>query len=191
MRLFLLFLSLGLPCIADEYFPKNCFSVSEFSQKFKADWYSSQLRALQESPLYSTEIDPKIECYRFTWLRTFHRPVAFRIDVNPDGTGQFTIKVADGAGGFEPGKLVRDEKKPLEKRLMEVIRWRFSTAKFFELPPFEENQRGNDGSEWILEAVRDGKYHIVTRWTPQTGPIQMLGMEFIEIGIGGDFTPIY
>lgn len=191
MKTLLLLLFLGLSCAGREYFPKGCFASREDSQKFKAEWYSSQLTALEEGPLYGDKIDPQTECYRFTWLRSFHHPVVFRIDVQANGTGQFLIKVGDGAGGGDPGRIVRNEKRVWDERMVEVVRARFVKANFFDVPSYEEGRLGTDGSEWIIEAVRDGKYHVVSRWSPESGPIHTIGMQLIEIAIGGDFTPIY
>jgi hypothetical protein len=99
-RLFLALL-LAATCHAQEYFAAGTFSA------FVTDWYSSQLKALEEQPFYSKDPPKETAVYRFTWLRTFHRPVALRLDVKPDGSGRFVIKVCDGAGGYEPGKLVK------------------------------------------------------------------------------------
>ena len=148
------------------------------------------MKALGEKPMFSDTLSKGTDVYRFTWLRTFHRPVAFRLEVRDDGTGTFYIKVADGAGGYEPGKLVRDEVRKLDKRTTEMLAVRFDVAKFHELPTKDENG-GLDGSQWILEAILDGKYHVVERWSPKAGPVHAIGMEFIELAIGGDFTPIY
>jgi hypothetical protein len=191
MKALLLLFLLSTASFAQEFFPKGCFAPTQDSHQFKVQWYSSQLKALQEAPLYAEKIDAKTECYRFTWLRTFHHPVVFRVDVQADGTAQFTIKVADGAGGYEPGKLVRNEKRAWDERMVKMIRSRFLGEKFFEIPAFEEGRLGCDGSEWILECVRDGKYHIVSRWSPESGPVHTLGFQLIEIAIAGDFTPIY
>lgn len=190
MRL-LVFLLLAAPCFAQEFFPKGCFSAREDMQALYVEQFTSKLKALQEAPLFAEKIDPKTECYRFTWLRTFHHPVVLRIDGQADGTGKFRIKVTDGAGGYEPGKLVRNETKNWDERMMKMIRGRFLSEKFFEIPAYEEGALGCDGSEWIIEAVRDGKYHIVSRWSPESGPVRTLGMQMIEIAIGGDLTPIY
>lgn len=36
-----------------------------------------------------------------------------------------------------------------------------------------------DGAEWSIEGVKDGTYHVVTRWTPRQGPIYTLGRFFL------------
>jgi len=191
MKSLLLFFLFSASCVAQEYFPKSCFASSEGSHNFKAEWYSSQLKALKEAPLYAEKIDAKIECYRFTWLRTFHHPVVLRVDVQKEGTGKFTIKVASGAGGYEPGKLVRNETKNWDGPRVKKIRDSFAAEKFFEIQSYEEGKLGCDGAEWIIEAVRDGKYHIISRWSPTEGSAYALGMELIKSAPGGDLKPIY
>ena len=42
------------------------------------------------------------------WLRSFHHPVAVRLDIMSDGTGKLTVKIANGAAGYKPGKLVEN-----------------------------------------------------------------------------------
>jgi len=39
---------------------------------------------------------------------------------------------------------------------------------------------GNDGSEWIIEGVKNKKYHMVTRWTP-SGNFRSVGEYLISI----------
>ena len=36
--------------------------------------------------------------------------------------------------------------------------------KFWHLPANETGVGGLDGAQWIIEGVKDGKYHIVDRW---------------------------
>jgi hypothetical protein len=40
---------------------------------------------------------------------------------------------------------------------------------------------GNDGSQWIIEGVRNGKYNVVDRWTPRDSAYQELGMFLINL----------
>lgn len=53
---------------------EKIFEIDPFNEV--ATWYSSQLCALNE-PLIFDQKSGTI--YRFTWLRTFHHPVAIRI----------------------------------------------------------------------------------------------------------------
>jgi len=33
-----------------------------------------------------------------------------------------------------------------------------------------------DGAQWIVEAIKDGSYKIVDRWSPADGPIRRIGL---------------
>lgn len=186
----LLFLLTTSIATATDYFPQGSLGSSAEIHKFKAGWYTSYLQALGEKPMFGFDIPKNIERYRFIWLRTFHRPVVMRVEVK-EGSGTLIVKVSDGTGGFERGKLVREETRALSPRDLEIIRAHFRVQDFFALPSFDEKNAGADGSEWIIEAQVRGRYHVVTRWTPEDGAVRRIGMNLLEIVIGGDFTPIY
>ncbi len=43
-----------------------------------------------------------------------------------------------------------------------------------------------DGSQWVLEGVRDGRYHVVDRWSPESGLYRetcLILLRFSEIGV--------
>lgn len=42
-------------------------------------------------------------------------------------------------------------------------------AKFWNLQTESREEKGKDGSEWIIEAYKDKRYHMVVRWTPEKG----------------------
>ena len=158
------------------YFPNHAFDSDARLNKFENDWYSGQLRALHEPSLLSQSKNASVHSYRFLWLRTFHHPVAVRIEVKPDGTAILTTKIASGAGGYAPGHLVANTSKPLTKQQADAFLHKIDTDKFWELPPVSlREQQGDDGSQWIIEGVRGGKYHLATQWSPTQGPIHDLG----------------
>lgn len=171
-------------CFATDFFPADVFS------DFEMKWYGSQLSALQEEPMARLASKKENEVYRFTWLRTFHKPVVLRVNVDLAGHGILTIKVADGAGGYKPGKLIRNESAVMNDNVIRRLRSIIANSEFFEMAPVIKD-RGNDGSEWIVEAVSNGRYHVVARWTPTDGGVHDFGMKLIETAIGGDFVPIY
>jgi hypothetical protein len=137
-------------------------------------WYSGQLNALQEPSLWELSRTSNAEAYRFLWLRTFHHPVAIRLSVQADGSGSLTVKVADGRGGYAPGKLIENRTLQLSK---EHVRWfldRVGELKYWELTA-DTGPGGDDGAEWILEGAQNHRYRIVQRWSPTRGPIRTLG----------------
>jgi hypothetical protein len=165
----------------DTYFPKGTFeAISRYVYAYHLGFFRepSLLRESQESGLQS---------YRFLWLRTFHHAVVIRVDVLNDGTGTLTTKTSSGEAGFGvPNRkiisdvsrsLSRDELRPFLKRLNETRFWSVATIE-------RADQTGEDGADWLLEGVKGGKYHVVSRWSPcgRSGPdkraVCLLGREF-------------
>jgi hypothetical protein len=159
------------------YFPNRLFDQDAKWDKFTSDWYGGQLKALQEPSLLSLSKDKTTQSYRFLWLRTFHHPVSVRIDIHADGTALLTTKIASGAGGYAPGHLITNTSKPLTKTETQVFLNKVDKEKFWMQPVKPKGPLGEDGSEWIIEGVKDGKYHLASRWTPSNGPIYDLGFD--------------
>jgi len=158
------------------YFPRGALDLSSAeSDNFDNNWYSSHLRAMAEPVLAPSGTT---HTYRFTWLRTFHHPVAIRV-VATHGQFKLFATELDGAGGYSPGAVLRKKSVSLSaaqfKELEEVI----LRNDFWHLPPHEDTM-GLDGSEWIVEAATD-KYHAVVRWTPRGGAIHEIGERLLSL----------
>ena len=175
LSLFVLLLCGSVGRAQRQYFPPGALDSSPRSDQLLSDWYSKQLRALDEPSLWSLSKTQNEEAYRFLWLRTFHHPVAIRIDVNADGTSQVISKMTSGAGGYDPGQLVLNSKSLLTKDQTDSFLGKIKEHQFWQLPTKRESG-GLDGAQWILEGVKDGKYHIVDRWSPTDGPVRAIGL---------------
>ena len=164
----------------DAYFPEKAFSDDPWSNRFTADWYSHELRILEEPSLVKQASNASSESYRFLWLRTFHHPVAVRVDLRPDGTGVVTIKVADGGAGFPRSSvhLIEDISRPLLREQAKAFLAQIKRGNFWSIGSVP-NENGLDGAEWIVEGVQHGKYHVVQQWSPKEGPIHDLGLMFV------------
>ena len=156
-----------------QFFPK--FSLDLRGDDFKAKWYSTQLRALAEPSLLALTTNTKAESYRFLWLRSFHHPVAVRVDLQADGTWMLITKVASGAGGYSPGTLTTNTSRQLTAQEAQNLRSKVDNDGFWDAPNPVSDQTGTDGSQWIIEGVRAGRYHVVDRWMPKNGPARNLG----------------
>jgi len=143
---------------------------------FKNQWYSSQLQALKEPSLYSLRNNLSTESYRFLWLRTFHNPIAIRLDLRPDGTSDLIVKVASGAGGYNPGVLREQRAQLISKEQTAAFLKRISDLRFWDAPNPVKEEGGEDGSQWIIEGLKAGRYHVVDRWSPSKGVVRELGM---------------
>jgi hypothetical protein len=165
--------------VGQQYFPEAAFDKQEKSNDFAVEWYSQQLKALQEPSLWETSKSIKGQVYRFLWLRSFHHPVVVRLNVNDDGKGTLVTKVADGQGGYPPGKLIENRTQDLSKQQTQWFLDEVKALKYWDLPT-REGENPNvvqvDGAQWIVEAVRNGTYKIVDRWSPEKGPIKTLGL---------------
>lgn len=133
---------------------------------FVNSWYSHMLFALKEPVLKDYKGDKEV--YRFTWLRSFNHPAVIRLEKQGDIIKLFS-KVSDGAGGYEPGKIIFDTTLTLTLEHVDSINLHLDNAKFWTLQTETRDNNGTDGSEWIIEVFKNKQYHMVVRWTPTEG----------------------
>ena len=146
----------------DLHFPEE-IEIDDFAN----NWYSEQLTALEE-PVIPAQTDENKSIYRFTCLGTFHHPFSIRIEINEkDESAILFFKMSSGAGGYDPGELMTSEQKNLESDEIKSLIEMMEKYNYWKMP-FDENfSGGQDGSRWIIEMLKDGKYHAISRWTPQ------------------------
>ncbi len=134
------------------YFPKNIFS------KNITNWYSEILKGMNEPVLY-TITDKKIEIYRFTLIPSFRQIMSIR--VYQSGEKSFFMVKEFG--------VERDNiKRQLHKKEWQNILTHVKTSSFWSLKS-NIDDAGNDGARFIIEGVKNGKYHVVDRWMPDKG----------------------
>lgn len=182
----LLLVLLAIPMCAQDvpYFPNVAIEEDWRNHDLTVNWYTTQLRALKEPSLLALS-NTRAHAYRFLWLRSFHNPVAVRLSVGDDGTSLLTVKVANGKGGYEPGVLVKNETRTLSKKQTHWFLKQVRKYNFWDLPPHQpmDGVVIVDGAEWVLEAVKDGRYKVVARTSPKKGPVRALGLAML-IGLG-------
>lgn len=172
-----------------DYFPPGILDEAPQSSQFKEQWYSDQLRALKEPSLWQLSKTQKAQTYRFLWLRSFHHPISVRLDVVEDGTAVVTTKITSGQGGDERRKLIVNKSHSLTKEQTASFLDLINEAGFWDLATYAQGVVGPDGkkivevdvdgAEWILEGVKDGKYKIADRWSPEKGPVRALGLTML------------
>ena len=155
------------------YFPTGSLDDSS------ASWYSTFLKALREPSLLPSGEEADRHAYRFTWLRTFHHPIAVRVELGIEEPIVIT-KMTDGMGGYEPGNLIRDEQALLSPKQIQSLEKVIGDVDFWHLPT--GRGEGIDGAEWIVEARLDANYHVATLWSPKDGPVRHLGLAFLDLG---------
>jgi hypothetical protein len=156
------------------YFPGGIYS------DFETRWYSKHLKVMGEPSLRSESYISTLQIYRFTWLRTFHHPVAVRLTIMKDGTGELFAKLTSGAGGYEPGLLIENRMTTLTSSQVKSFLNHLNKSEFWEmtskLPP-----EGEDGAQWIIEGVKNRKYHLVDRWCPKPGEFREAAITLINL----------
>jgi hypothetical protein len=108
------------------------------------------------------------EVFRFLWLRTFHAPICLRLE-SDSSINQLFIKVTDGRGGYDEGKLIMDTVRKISRSEYKIFIKKLDSLQFFETASILENDGGFDGATWILEGYSNGKYHFINRWSPEDG----------------------
>ena len=119
------------------------------SGKRTADWLEVQLKDLNESCLFNKEVQKNSTIYRFTWLRSFHHPIAIRLEKIEDEIVIYW-KVGKGAGGYEPQGLKKSRKKKLGIKEWEEFEKILKESNFDNLPN-KEYILMSDGAGWTME----------------------------------------
>jgi hypothetical protein len=154
------------------------------------------LSFLDEPPLFALRNNRSLQVYRFLWLPSFHRPISVRLTINADGSGSIVARSVDRHTGLltkvpsDTEKLILDTTSAVDKAQVQDVLGQLQRLAFWAMPT-EEDQAppqtsetahqsptlrvvGLDGSQWILEGVRDGEYHVVDRWSPKENPYSQL-----------------
>lgn len=119
------------------------------SGKNTAEWLEIQLSDLKEDCLNDNETKPNTTIYRLTWLRSFHNPIAIRIE-KIENKVMLYWKVGKGSGGYEPKGLKKSGKKKLNPTEWTEFERLIRETNFDNLPN-EKYFPILDGSTWTLE----------------------------------------
>ncbi len=143
----------------ESYFPKNKMDES------RAKWYSKQLRKMYEPILYIIT-NKKIELYRFTRLNNHH---TMTIRVYQLEKKRFLIaKKLSRTGKHRSEEQTHNIRCQLTKKEWQTILEHVKKSSFWSLASRKVDV-GLDGAQWIMEGVKNGKYHVVDRWSPDKG----------------------
>jgi hypothetical protein len=146
------------------YFPPGVLSSNRWQNRFKSRWYSKALTAMKEPSLLRFQ-SRQNETYRFLWLRSFDNPIVVRIHRSKSSIYLVT-KQLDGDGGHHPGKLIANRTRSLSSAEWDEFTKQLEQSSYWTLPA-DIGDIGNDGAQWILEGAKDGRYHVVDRWSPK------------------------
>jgi hypothetical protein len=158
----------------DIYFPKGTFLPDKVRESGLVKSYSRVLAAMHEPSLPSM-VSSEVETYRFTWLRAFHPPVVVR--VWKSGSERcLSIKKLDGTGEYGDGETVYPKgfqfnaTRPLREVEWDTFKEQLNLGHFWSMPTVDDGPMAFDGAFWVMEGVKDDKYHVVDRQSPDSGP---------------------
>jgi hypothetical protein len=130
------------------------------------------LRAMKEPLLEKlAEKDRTSTVYRFLWMPSFHNQISVRFVKSDEGADLHAVRLSlDDA--YEPRSIVERKGVKLSRAHWERIASRLEKAKFWTLPTDKPPPFGGiiaDGDILVVEGVKDGKYHVVSRHSPPGG----------------------
>ena len=161
------------------YFPDGAFDEDDHERdRLIQEWYGSHLQSMDEPRLFISSGD-HVTVYRFYYLPTFDPPYIIRLSRSASGV-LLTTKGTDGMGGYEPGKIVKDESAPLSETQWRRLLRALSGARFWTADSYKP-EGGYDGERYIVEGYDRNHYHFVDRWSPPDGPFRNLCNRFIEL----------
>lgn len=129
---------------------------------FEAQWYGKSLERMKEPRLPDFAKDANAEVYRIMILPTWGNSIVVRIHRHEE-LYSLSARRLDGQAGYDPGKLVEAKDINLSASDSKALETLIQNLDFFQLST-NDNVRGFDGDEWILEGVSQGKYHLAQRW---------------------------
>jgi hypothetical protein len=158
-----------------------------YAQGYDGYVYSRHLAAMNEPLLWCGD---QRESYRFTWLRTFHHPIAIRVTESQTGMGLVAIEL-EGAGGYEPGDELRRITRQLTTREEIQVRRAIQRAGMWS-PSRSPKSGGLDGAVWLLEGRHASRYQAISRWSPEEGKVREAGLLLLELsGLNIDADEMY
>jgi hypothetical protein len=168
---------LGVP--QARYFPDSASRRSELDL-FTREWYSGRLVAMGE-PSLSCGGRGDAEAYRFLWIPAFRGSIAVRVFRRRADYGLEAV-ILDGAGGnFRPGKVSRRVTKELSRDQWQTVIARLEDLQLWQMPTVSHDPwAARDGAQWIIEARRDGRYHVMDR-SEGSDDLQSVGGLFLDL----------
>ena len=143
--------------------PKN--NLGDTSQaSTEIPWLKNSLSSVNEEVL--TRDTSKNEIYRFSWFRSFQWPIVIKLEKKNDAV---IISWKKFGLATEPKKfkLLATGQKNIDKKSWQRFKDRFDRTDFWNMES-EIKLPGShfDGATWILEGKIVGRYHTVSRWSP-------------------------
>lgn len=161
-------------------------SGKPYFRKGSESYYTRYLAAMKEPSLFSRATDrPKVE-FRFTWLRSFHDPIAIRIYEQGQDHMIRAIRLAHQQD-YSPGRATLDVTRRLTDTEWKSIQGLLDMEFLLKAPTEAEllaGSGGMDGARWIYETCRGEQYQMLDFWALKDyGPdeLKKMGLDITKI----------
>jgi hypothetical protein len=154
----------------------------EYFSKDKASYYTRYLSAMKEPSVKAPLAEGVKWVLRFTYLRSFHNPLAVRF-VEKDGVITATAIQLKKDHEHRPGKIHHQKTWNLDAESSKKIQALLAQKDFWK--PLNDSEQalssGLDGSRWIFELHDMDGYRMLDVWSPDA--IAMPAKELKELGL--------
>ena len=151
----------------DAYLPRAVLWPPDELPRILRDDYSTLLAAIDEPSLFCGN-GIRSEAYRLARLEWAGVPLVVRFEpANTTGTMR-VLKLEAPSWNFPPGLVIEQRTVALETAATRELVGAIERADLWAMPTTSRAQDTGlgEGTTWILEASRDGRYHVVSRWLP-------------------------
>jgi len=134
----------------------------------------------KEKPLQTT-LHGTASAIRITWMPTFDPPFLVKFD-DTRGEVTRTTKQLSGMGGYVPGRLAQVRREQSHEHDFDKLLHILKAYHFWEAPSQDPNKMVSlDGPYITIEAVNNGVYHRITRYSPGDHESESKLVEFLQL----------
>jgi type IV pilus assembly protein PilP len=143
-----------------------------------ASVYPKQLVAYRDKPQSDLAREGNKLIYGFSCFPSFAPSVCVRLHVNETGDGIVFLNRWCGSSRalehrqYFPEGTQYDVSAPEVSKFLALLK----SAEFWNMLPEPDSPPDWDGSTWILEGIRNGEYHVVSRRSPEQGEFRDAGL---------------
>lgn len=162
-------------CAQASYIPNGMLR-----QDRRTEWRTKYYAAMLEQSFTCFEGDAEV--YRLLYLPAFEYPTSIR--VWRDGNQyQMAIKQLKAELGTEanPKDLIFNVTRSLTVEEWNKFHELLNKASFWSMQSLDAREPGFDGVSFLLEGKKDGKHHVVERWSPEEESFLELCDYMVEI----------
>ncbi|MGO9017297.1 MAG: hypothetical protein ACLQVJ_03005 [Syntrophobacteraceae bacterium] len=156
--------------LAVQYFPDK-LNMPASAKRDLISAYSELLESMKEPPIWPKAKDQKAISYRLTFRIAKGGPrVVLRLDRIAKTKWVLTVKQVDYDYSSDKLEFRVNRKQRLTGDEVSQFKELFAQLQFWELPTVGalEAEEMFDGTNWLLEAVENGRYHLMRRHAPNS-----------------------